>query len=382
MFRFAFPTKIIYGQGAIDRIGDLVKEYGDRILLVTDTVMMQEAGYLAKVKKLLEEESHGVLLYNKVHSAADSDIVNKGADQGRHARCNVVVGFGGQTTLNVAKAIAFLISNKGNMEDYFIAAKGERKVISYIEIPSTHGFLPGLTYSFAVKDKYDGIIKQVENPFNYADMTIVDPKITLSLPKEYTGYIGLEILSLAVESFLSKGATPFSDAFAIKAIETLELYLKKAVQDPENLNFRNNLSIAGIMASLAVANSTPGSCYALALALKSLYGVNLGLASTILLPNIMEFNLTTAPTRYVQIAKSFGENVVEMSVVEAAIKAIDHVRNIMFALKVPQSLADLDISKGELEKVAKIAQGYNFMYYLPRPVSKDDLENILDSAME
>ncbi len=380
MFEFSVPTRINFGQGVLDRVGDLVGEYGERIFLVTDGTTTRETGYLSKVKKLLEDVSHGVLLFDKVYSDSDSDVVNKGADQAIHAKCDCIVGFGGRTTLHTAKAIAFLVSNGGILEDYFLGRKGEKKTVSYIEIPTNHGIFPGVTNSFYILDKYDKVKKNVNSPKNYADLLIMDPKITTTIPDKFNKAIGCEILSVAIESYISKASSPISDAFAVKTIEIIGQNLVKSVQDPENLSFRTNLCSAGVMASLGIANSAFGTCSALALALKSYIGTYQGFVSTILLPHVMEFNLTASPNRYVQIAKGFGENVSDITVIEAAIKAIEFVRKILFDLKTPQRLSELDVDKDDLFQVAKIAKSYDFLHYLPRAVSKEDMHNILISA--
>ncbi len=380
MFEFNIPTKIILGNGVINRIGEITRELGERVFLVSDAVTMQETGYLSKVKKLLEDEGHGVLPFYKVYSDSHSDIVNKGADQARHAKCDIVVGFGGKTTLNIAKAIAHLISNDGNLEDYFLGKKSDKKKITYVEVPSTHGYIPGVTNYFYVLDKFDRVKKSVEHKNNYADLIIADPKVTTTLPSKHAAAIGMEMLAIAVESYISKASTPVSEAFALRSIESIGSNLVKTSSDQENINFRTIISTAGVLGSLALANSTLGSCYALSLALNSVFGIYQSMVCSILLPHVMEFNLTSSANRYVQIAKAFGENVADITVVEAAIKAIEFVRKLLFDLKIPTKLGELEVDKEQLEKVAKIARNYEFLHYLPRPVSKEDLYNILIAA--
>ena len=380
MFDFNIPTKITLGTGILNRVGEIVKEYGERVFLVSDAVTMQETGYLSKIKKLIEDEGLGVLPFYKVYSDSHSDVVNKGADQARHAKCDIVIGFGGKTTLNAAKAIAHLISNDGNLEDYFLGKKNDKKKIKYIEIPSTHGFLPGVNNSFYVLDKFDRIKKCVEHRNNYADLILIDPKVTTTLPIKHSAAIGLELLTVSIEAYISKAATPIAEAFSLRAIELLGSNLVKSVQDAENINFRSILCTCGVLGSLSLANSTFGTSMSLALALNSVYGVYQSMVCAILLPHVMEFNLTSSANRYVQIAKAFGEAVSDITVVEAAIKAIEFVRKLLFDLKVPTKLSELDIDKEQLEKVSKIARNYEFLHYLPRPVSKEDLYNILIAA--
>ena len=380
MFEFQIPTKIIEGQGYVNKIGETVKEYGKRIFLVSDALTMQETGYLSKVKTLIEEETHGVLVFNKVYSDSNSDLVNKGADQARNANCDCIVGFGGKTTLNIAKAITYLVSNGGILEDYFLGKKGNKKTIKYIEIPSAHGYCPGLLNYFYVTDKYEGMKKSITSTNNFADVIILDPKLTSTIPAKFTSSIAMENIALSIDTYISKSSNAVSDTFALKAIEFTSHNITKSVQDAENMTLRSSLSTAGLFTSLALANSAPGVTYALSLGLNAVYGIYQGITSSILLPYVMEYSLTSSANKYVQIAKAFGEDTSNITVVEAAIKAIEGVRKLLYDLKIPQKLSDLELDKDELYNAAKIARSYEFLHFLPRPVSQEDLYNILLSA--
>lgn len=382
MFDYHLPTRIVFGAGVINKIGEVVKNYGKRILLVADSGTMYETGYLTRVKKMLEDETYGVLLYDKVLTESNSDLVNAGADQAKHARCDVVVGFGRKHTLNIAKAIAYILEYGGKMEDYFLGRKSEKvQDITYIEVPSGHGVIPGLTKNFYVIDKFDSTKKSIENVEFYADIVIADPKLATTVPSKVSHSIAIEVLAYAIESFISKASTTIADAYAIKAIEIVGSNLVKSINDPENVTYRGNLCTAGILTSMALASSSPGTTFALALALNSVLRSYQSSAATILIPHVMEFNLTSAPNRYVQIAKAFGENVEDITVVEAAIKAIERVRKLLFDLKAPQRLSELEINRDKLWDIAKVARGYDFLHYLPRPLSKDDIYNLLNTAI-
>lgn len=382
MFDYCLPSRIIFGSGVINKVGEIVKNYGDRVFLVTDSGTMYETGFLTKVRKMIEDDTHGVLLYDKVVSNSNSDLVNSGADQAQHAHCNIVVGFGRKHTLNIAKAIAYLLEHGGKMEDYFLGRKSEKKKdIVYIEIPSGHGILPGLTKNFYVIDKFDHTKKAIENIEFYADVVIADPKISTSVPSNVAHAMAIETLAYAIESYISKITTPISDAYAIKAIEMISANLVKSMNDPENITYKSNIYSAGMLASMSLSGSSPGTTFALALALNSVLEIYQSGASAILIPHIMEFNLTSAPSRYVQISKAFGENVDNTTVVEAAIKAIENVRKLLFDVKAPQRLSELEVDKDRLWDVAKVARSYDFLHYLPRPLSKDDIFTLLNTAI-
>ncbi|PKL11741.1 MAG: iron-containing alcohol dehydrogenase, partial [Spirochaetae bacterium HGW-Spirochaetae-6] len=147
-----------------------------------------------------------------------------------------------------------------------------------------------------------------------------------------------------------------------------------------NINVRKTICEAGILASLALKFGSQGLAYAIAMVIKSVYGINQALAMSVILPYVMEFNLTTSANKLVFISKAFGDNISDISVVEAAIKAIENVRKISIENNIPQRLNELNIAEEDLLKIAKIARNYEFLHNLPRPVSREDILTILSSA--
>ncbi len=379
MGEFRFPTTIFEGANTINQIGEIIKEYGSRVLLVGDSLAAQEGGWLQKIKTMIEDHTHGVILFDKVDSKSNSDSVNQVAEQGRYARCDVVVGFGGRKTLHIAKAATFLISHGGILEDYFLGKKGKGKKIAYLEIPTTPGYIPGFSGDFQVIDKYDGLKKILSNDI-YADAVVCDPRLSVSLSEDFVKTIGLETVALCVESFFAKNSNFMVETNSLKAIEYISANLKKSVKDPENIPARNLLMHGAILASIGLRFSSQGLSYAIAMAINSIYGINQAMAMAVILPYIMEFNLTTSANKLVFICKAFGENVSDISVVEAAIKAIESVRKLSIENNIPQRLSELNIPEEDLIKIARISRNYEFLHNLPRPVSREDILAILSSA--
>lgn len=376
---FFFPSRIIEGNNSINQLPDLISTFGSRVLLIGDSIASQEGGWLQKIKTMLENNTHGVIIYDKVDSKSNTDAVNRAAEQGKFAHCDVIVGFGGRNVLHIAKAVTFLISHEGIIEDYFLGKKGKGKKIAYIEIPTTPGYIPGLIKDFQIIDKYDGLKKYFESDI-LADMVIIDPKVTTSLSEDFVKTIGIETIAIAIESFLSKNTNFFVETYAMKAIEYVSNNLKKTVKDPENLNVRSIICQGGLLASMALNFSSQGLSYAIAMALNSIYGINQALLMSVMIPYVMEFNLTTSANKLVFICKAFGDNIADISVVEAAIKAVENMRKISIENGIPQRLSELNVVEEDLVKVAKISRNYDFLHNLPRPVSREDILAILSSA--
>ena len=380
VFELNIPSRIIVGLNVVNRLPEVVQDFGDRVLLVTSETMMQN-GAARRVQNLLESKSHGVILFDGVRADAGSDVVDEGVLLARESRTNVVVGFGGTNTLNIAKAIAFIAGNDGYIADYFSGRVAHRRKVSYIEIPSTHGLCYGLLDSFFIRDADENIRREYRSRFNFADVVLVDPRFTLTLAPKFVIAIAIEVIAHACEAYISKASSVLTEAYIGNAIELIYSNLKKAVVDPDNMVIRQQLSTAAVFSSIALNSSRPGTVFALAMSLATSLKLYRGIGASILLPHVMEFNLTACPQKYVRLARSCGEDVHDISVVEAAIKAIEAVRKLFFDLSLPQRLKQFpEAEPDKFDDVVRDARTFDFLSVLPRSVTYDDLLSILNAA--
>jgi alcohol dehydrogenase class IV len=380
VFELNIPSRTIVGLNVVNRLPEVIQDFGERVMLVTSETMVQN-GAAARVRSLIESKAHGVILFDNIKPNAGSDIVDEGVLLARESRTNVVVGFGGANTLNIAKAIAFVSGNDGYIADYFGGRAPRRRKVAYIEIPSTHGICYGLLDSFFIRDVDENIRREYRSRFNFADVVLVDPRFTVSLASKFVVTIGIEVIAHACEAYISKASTALTEPYIGNAIELIYTNLKKSIVDPDNMVVRQALSTAGVFSSIALNTSRPGTAFALAMALSSTLTFPRGMGVSILLPHVMEFNLTACPQKYVRLARSCGEDVQDISVVEAAIKAIEAVRKLFFDLKVPLRLKNFEIiEQDKFDDVVRDARTFDFLSVLPRSVTYDDLLNILNAA--
>ena len=379
VFEINCPTRVIIGSNIINRLPEIIRDFGERILIVTSP-QIEETSILKKVQNLAEAKSYGVIIFNNVDSQTGINSVDEGVLLARESKTDLVIGLGGSNTLNTAKAIAYIAGSEGYTRDYLDGKMGQGKKLGYIEIPTTHGISYGLLDSFYIKDENENIRREYRSRFNYADVVLSDPRLTFTLQNKYIVALGIEVLAYAIEAFISKAANPLTVSYAEHTMRLVSKNLKKAITDIDNVAVRHALSSAGIFASMALNSSRPGTAFALALPLATRMGLYHGLAVSILLPHVMEFNLTASPNKYVKIAKALGEDVNDITVVEAAIKAVEAIRKILFDLNVPQRLKNFEIDQGKLDMVVRDARSYDFLNVLPRPATYDDLLNILMSS--
>jgi alcohol dehydrogenase class IV len=376
---FSLPTKIIFGSEVADRIGETAKENTDKVFVITDDGAMAGLGLVDKVTSLLDKSGAEYILYDKVSRDAKVESIDELGELIRQSRVKLAIAIGSNSVINAAKAGCYLARNSGKVSEFLNGGIGGSESVPLIIIPTIPGVLQQLNGEFILKDN-DNVKKIYSNPGLFPWACLVDPKLTMSLPINYTVSSGFAILSNAVESYVSAASNAISDSLSIKAIEIIGKNLKRLFLNKEDLTARSNIMMASLLTGLSLLTSRAGTCEGIALALSSREPIYKNIVHAIMLPYVMEFNLTAMPNKYVQVAKALGEDVSSITVVEAAIKAIEGVRKLLFDLKVPQKLSDYKVNKENLPIVSSIARRYPFINYTPLPLSKEDILNILLTA--
>lgn len=377
---FTLPTKIIFGSDVVDRLGEITKEYSEKIFLITNGRVMRKTGILDKIENLLKKSDVEFIIYDEVERDPSNETIDEIGTLVRQSRVKLIVAVGGTSVINTAKAVSYLGLNDGKVVEYLNGGIGSNESIPVIVVPTIPGILQQLNNEFILNDDNDNIKKIYKNSCLYPLIALIDPKLTTTLPMSYTVSSGFAILSNAIEAFISTASNSISDSMALKAIEIIGSNLKRIFLHQDDVSARVNIMMAGIISGIALLTAKAGTCEAMALSLSSKEKIYKNIAHAIMLPHVMEFNLTSMPNKYVQIAKSLGEDISNITVVEAAIKAIEGVRKLLFDLKVPQKLSDYKVSKENLPIISSVARRYQFMNFTPLPISKEDILNILLTA--
>jgi len=377
---YTLPTKIIFGADVLNRIGEIAVEYTNKVFIITNGEVMRKVGLLPRVENLLEKSGVDYILYDNIRRDPDNGIIDEVSTLLKQSHAKLVIALGSRSVINSAKAAAYLAKNEGTIAEYLNGKLGSDEAVSLISIPTIPAVIQAFDNKFILKDSDDKIRKEFNSQSLFPLYTLVDPKTTLSLPLNYTVGSGFAVLSNAIESYISAASNPISDSTAVRAIELIGKSLKSLFMNKDDLTARSNVMMASILVSLSLLTSKLGSCEATVLALSGKSNIYQNISHAIILPHVMEFNLTVSPNKYVHIAKSLGEDVTNITVVEAAIKAIEGVRKLLFDLKVPQKLSDYKVNKEDLPLISSVARRYSFLNYVPSPISKEDILNIMLTA--
>ncbi len=213
-----------------------------------------------------------------------------------------------------------------------------------------------------------------------AAAVFLDPKLSLSLPAKYLAATMVDTLMHAVEGYLATGGSFLSDTFFLKAIETLGPVLRDPLAGGEELAPRTGAARAGLLTALGLSMGRSGVGAALSYALNARLRVPKSWAATVLLPRVMEFHLTTAAEKLRDVGRLLGEDLSDLSVPDAAGRAIEGVRGIIGSLKLPTRLRDLGVALEEMVEVAEAAHRLDLVTRVPRVTSVDDLYEILKSS--
>ncbi|HOV14780.1 MAG TPA: iron-containing alcohol dehydrogenase, partial [Spirochaetota bacterium] len=209
---------------------------------------------------------------------------------------------------------------------------------------------------------------------------LFDPMVTTTLPRRYTAATIIDALANSIEGFISTRANFLSDTIFLKSMELFSSNINNAVNVQDDITSRANLSLGGLFSSIGLSMSETGITSSLSYVLNAKFKIPKSFSSCILLPHIMDFNITSVPVKLVKITNALGEDTKDLSVVEASIKAIERVRKIIIELKLPTRLEEFGLAKDDLIIIADEARKFEMFNYIPRSCSSEELYAILQAA--
>lgn len=289
-FEFATATQIIFGCGTLKRIPGLLKDKGKRILLVTG----KDSRRSEPLAQLLLDNGFAVFHYS-VGIEPTTTLVTEGAGFSRSHNCDAVVGIGGGSVIDAAKAIAALHRNEGNLFDYLeVIGKGrslENHPLPYIAAPTTAGTGAEVTKNAVILSPEHQVKVSLRSAFMFPYAAVTDPELTLSMPPEVTAATGMDALTHLLETFVSCQSNPFIDIFCREGMKRISRSLKEAFINGENISAREDMAMASMLGGLALANVKLGAVHGFAGPMGGMFPAPHGAVCAALLPAVMKVNL-------------------------------------------------------------------------------------------
>ncbi|MFH2120177.1 MAG: iron-containing alcohol dehydrogenase [Pseudomonadota bacterium] len=354
-FSFTGAKKIVFGNGSFAGLAEHLTELKvSRPLVVLDG-NLAGTGFGKKVSDLMEKAKIGFVLYDKAVPEPPIELADEGAKLAIRKRCDGVVGIGGGSAMDLAKAIAVLAANKGKAEDYLGLNKVPGPGLPKIMVPTTAGTGSEVTFTAVFIRKKLKKKEGMNSPYLYPELALLDPELTLTLPPHATAATGIDALCHAIESYTSINASPMSEMMSLEAIGLISDNLRTAVHDGTNLEAREAMLLGSLYAGLGLANAGVTAVHSLSYPLGGKYGISHGLANTIMLPRVMAFNLPGAQEKFVDIAEIMGEIVDDLPLREAAYLAVEAVEALIEDCGVFTTLEELEIPEADFPELAKVA---------------------------
>ncbi|MEQ9365569.1 MAG: iron-containing alcohol dehydrogenase [Leptospirales bacterium] len=378
---YQFPSRVYFERDATHKIGTMVRDIGNRILILAVQDELSNPDELAVIKTSLEKHTTGAIIYDDIASRPGFEDLDTAAYFARQCNADAILAFGSRTTFHAARAISLLANNDIFAADLQHATFPlKRPPHPIISVPTGPAMGEESTPAFSVYNHEQRSSFHAHDNRLFPAMIFIDPNISSTLPAGDLAKSGIAVMSAAVETILSKKSNEITNSIALRALELITRNLTTLIQEPGNQAARMNVSMASMLCGMAHSNSMLGLTYSIAAATANLTNIDFFMAMSILLPHIMEYNLTTSAGKYVQIARALDEDIKDITVIEAAIKAVEGVRKIYLELKIPQRLSEFEISKADLPDIAEQAFHIPFTKNTPRELDRNEIETILIAA--
>lgn len=382
--RFVFnPSGTIISEwGIIKEAGKTVNQYlkPERVMLVTDEGLKNTVVF-DDLKSSLLEEKIDFVEYCEVQPDPTSDLIEEGAAIAKANHCTCVIGLGGGSPLDSAKGIALLMENPGSLKDYIGSDKIQTRPAPLVAIPTTSGTGSEVTPWIVATDSKSQEKYAIADTFVIPQLVILDAATTVSMPPSITAGTGMDALTHAIESYTNTCNNPVSESLALDAIRLIGENIRKAYTNGNDRVARTHMLNASLMAGMAFSNAMTGIVHALSMPCGARFHSPHGVTNAAILPHAMAYSYAASPEKYRNIAKSLGEYVEGLPLLEAAYKAVEAVKKIARDIEI-KGLKSLGVKEEALPELAKMAEFSKGLDVSPRLSTREDRVNILKAALE
>ncbi len=381
-FRYEIPTIIEFGNGAIKKLPDHVKAFnGSKVLIVCDPGVLN-AGVVARLSEPLNSAGIPYVIFSEIEPDPAIDSVDKGLHIAKEESCDIVIGVGGGSSLDTAKAVGLMLNNPGHIRDYVGIDMVPNPSVPVIAVPTTAGTGSEITIWSVLSDKEQKVKLSVGSVYNCPDLALADPELTTTLPPHITAATGMDALTHALESYVNTATQPISEGLSVQSMKMIADNLCLAVVQGENLEARSNMLLASLIAAMAFNSTRLGLAHALAIPLGAHFKIPHGTVNAILLPEVMKFNLIGNQKKFAEIASIFGVDTYHMTEREAAEEAVEAIRQLKNDIGIHETLSDYGVTESDLDFIAKEAMLSGNVAVNPRKPTLEDFKNICRAAMQ
>ncbi|MDF2566152.1 MAG: alcohol dehydrogenase [Massilibacillus sp.] len=370
--------KIVAGAGCIEQIKDIVEDFeAKNVVVITDQGVWQ-TGLIDKPKKILEAAGVNVHIINDTPPEPALEQVNAIFNAAKNFECQMIIGIGGGSSMDTAKLVSLLLTNDVTLYDLVKGkTKFKRRGVPTLMIPTTAGTGSEATPNAIVLVPEEELKVGIVSEKMVCDCVILDPEMTVGLPKHITANTGMDALCHAIECYISKKANPFSDTFALKAINLISRSIRTAYNDGKNLQAREDMLLGATFGGISIATSSTTAVHALSYPLGGKYHIPHGLSNAILLPDVMKFNLDVCEEKFKDIAVAMELDLTGCTTKQAAEKMIENLYSMIEDMNVKCDLREKGINEDVLDDlIDAAAKVTRLLDNNPKVVTKEDMRAI------
>lgn len=379
-FSFTIPQNIKFGAGTLDLLPDLAKELGKSKGYIISGPHLNKIGMVAKCRKALKNAGMESECFTETEGNPSTDTVVKATEGFKKSKADFIVAFGGGSPLDVAKAVAVLATYGGNIVDYEGAGKVMGPVVPMIAIPTTAGTGSEVTAFSVITDHSRNYKLTVVSNYLLPAYVILDPDLIATVPANTAAACGIDAMVHALEAYISKAASPFSDIFAREALRLIGGSIRDYVADRSNPAACESMMVGSLFAGIAFSHARLGNVHAMSHPVSAYFDVPHGVANAILLPTVVDFNKDAADPekyRYIYscISKDMGADInftPDMLATE--------IRMLNYELGILPTLSDIGVTSDKFEQMADDAMKSGNIQCNPQFTMKNDILKLYEQA--
>ncbi|GAB6125067.1 alcohol dehydrogenase-like regulatory protein ErcA [Humidesulfovibrio idahonensis] len=379
--KFLAP-ETVFGAGAAELAGRYAQNLGARkALLVTDPGV-REQPWFAGILQSIAEAGLGVELFTQVHANPRDNEVMRGAEIYRATGCDAIVAVGGGSPMDCAKGIGIVCTNDRNVLEFEGVDNVEHPGPPLICVPTTAGSSADVSQFAIINDTTRKVKIAIVSKAMVPDIALIDPLLTLSMPRELTANTGVDALTHAVEAYVSNAHGPTTDLFALEAMRRIAKHLPRAITHPDDETARAGMMLGSMYAGLAFSNAILGAVHAMAHSLGGLMDLPHGQCNAMLLDHVIDYNFDAAPERYADIAVALGATLTpHASPAEKRDAVLGQVRALKTAVGITAGLASLGVRDEDLDGLTTFAMHDPCMVTNPKTPTAGEIRAVFEHAL-
>ena len=379
---FRTTPRIVIGPGALKQLADEVSALkAKKVLIVTDKGLIA-AGLIEQARAILQQANIQHAVFDKVEADPRFEIAEDCVKAIHSEKVDLVIGIGGGSPIDIAKISAVMATNKGSITEYFGIDLLPEPGLNTIIVPTTAGTGSEVTPIVILSDETEKLKKGVVSPHLFPKVAILDPTLTLGLPPQVTAATGMDALIHAVEAFTSKNAYWMTDMMAREALRLIAGNIRTAFANGSDLDARTHMLEGSLLAGMAFANAGVTAVHAFAYPIGAEFHIPHGVANSIMLAPVMEFNMLGNINKFAELAGLLGENTDGMNQREMAVAAVKAMRTLSVDLQIPSSLSQFGIKDADIPILAEgVMKVTRLLANNPRVLTKEDAEKIYRNVL-